>query len=67
MKLKQVYSVIIINLLYHGLTVPLGFARSEEIRKYQDYDYGYEHALVMNLNSSSEHLYLHNSMDVAAI
>ena len=27
-----------------GLTVPLGFARSEEIRKSQNYDYGYEEA-----------------------
>ena len=27
-----------------GLTVPLGFARSEDIRKNQTYDYGYEQA-----------------------
>ena len=27
-----------------GLTVPLGFARSEEMRKYHSYDYGYEQA-----------------------
>ena len=27
-----------------GLTVPLGFARSAEIRRHQDYDYGYEQA-----------------------
>ena len=32
-------------LLYVGaLTVPLGFARSDDIRKDQTYDYGYEQA-----------------------
>ena len=34
-----------IPLLYvGGLTVPLGFGRSEDIRYYQTYDYGYEQA-----------------------
>ena len=39
------HSVIGIPLLYvGGLTVPLGFSRSEEMRLHQQYDYGYEQA-----------------------
>ena len=30
-----------------GLTVPLGFARNEDIRNNQTYDYGYERVLVI--------------------
>ena len=38
-------NIIGLPLLYVGsLTVPLGFARSEVMRKYKDYDYGYEQA-----------------------
>ena len=43
------YSLIAtgLPLLYvGGLTVPLGFARSKEIRMHQYYDYGYEQAWV---------------------
>ena len=39
------YTNIGLPLLYvGGLTVPLGFARSEEIRRNHTYDYGYEQA-----------------------
>ena len=43
--IDPMYSVTGLPLLYvGGITVPLGFARSEKIRTDQSYDYGYEQA-----------------------
>ena len=40
--------VVGLPLIYVGaLTVPLGFARNESIRKNHTYDYGYEQACVI--------------------